>query len=298
MNDDLGLSTYGQKQSGSPSQTFNSGFGSPVGAMNLPSSQVHINAQGAQYSGETQFAPPPGNDGLRQRKAENIERSTPAIPPPTCFDGAGGPSNTAGTLKLSRSPVVLPRWVYLWFFISSLLVGLDCVYVLSIEYSVTQMVPKALLEWWGWYGESDSQYSVTGQGIKDSSGWMPTQSKFNVAELLLQLAVLCILPSRSPSALLTAMVSSVCTLWKTLIYMSIIAHSPDPVMMVPLLSCTGLSPLPANAAAVQAALQKDDCAVQFFKFQFNFWWIICPALIVVTCWKRISAAFQAIENQK
>jgi hypothetical protein len=41
---------------------------------------------------------------------------------------------------------------------------------------------------------------------------------------------------------------------------------------------------------VQAALEKEGCGAHFFKFQFNFWWIVVPAWVVVVCWRRIAAA--------
>ena len=181
--------------------------------------------------------------------------------------------------------------------VASFLVSLDCVYVLSTAYQATDVVPRVLLHLWGWYGESDTQYAASGAGIRDSNGWMTTQSKFNLFELAAQLTVLFVLRANSPQALLTLMVSSVCTAYKTLIYMSIIAHSSDPVYMVPLLACAGMSPLPGNAAAVASALDKDNCAAQLFKFQFNFWWIVCPAAIIRLCWQRISAAFESAGTQ-
>jgi hypothetical protein len=148
----------------------------------------------------------------------------------------------------------LPSWVRVWLFIASFLVTLDCLYILGTTYKLTNYVPKILVELWGWYGESDKQYAASGAGIHESNGWITTQSKFNLIELAAQCAVLFVLPADSPQALLTLMISSVCTTYKTLIYMSIIAHSSDPVYMVPLLNCFGMASLPENSAAVEAAL--------------------------------------------
>ncbi len=53
--------------------------------------------------------------------------------------------------------------------------------------------------------------------LQDSNGWIPTQSKFNVVELLAQLAFLFVLQKNSAQSLLTIMISSIATLWKTLI---------------------------------------------------------------------------------
>lgn len=44
-------------------------------------------------------------------------------------------------------------------------------------------------------------------------------------------------------------------------------------------------------AHLQAAIDKEGCGAHFFKFQFNFWWIVMPAAVVVVCWRRIAAAF-------
>lgn len=122
------------------------------------------------------------------------------------------------------------------------------------------------------YGESDSQYSASGEGIAASHGWIETQSLFNLIELWAQLAFLFFIRKNSIQRILTILLVSTATLWKTLLYMSIIAFSPDPVRMVPLLACLGYNPLPENAAEVASLLVKDNCGFQFFKFQFNFWW--------------------------
>eukprot|EP01063_Lacrimia_lanifica_P032286 TRINITY_DN5494_c0_g5_i1.p1 TRINITY_DN5494_c0_g5~~TRINITY_DN5494_c0_g5_i1.p1 ORF type:complete len:202 (+),score=65.06 TRINITY_DN5494_c0_g5_i1:93-698(+) len=190
----------------------------------------------------------------------------------------------------------LPSWVRAWLAVASLLVALDCVYILSMVYGAGGLVPSVLLELWGWYGESDTQYAASGAGLAASNGWIATQSKFNVLELAAQLAVLFVLPRGSPAALLTTMVTSICTLYKTLLYMAVIAHTPDPAHMVPLLACLGMQPLPQNAASVASALAKDGCAAQFFKFQFNFWWIVCPAAVACVCWRRIANALSKVSK--
>ena len=180
----------------------------------------------------------------------------------------------------------LPSWVSYWALIASILVGFDCVYVFSVEYgSYTPSIIKSL---WSWYGTSDVQYASSGQGIAESNGWMQTQSKFNVAEVILQLLFLFVLPRGSIEGLITILISSVATCWKTLIYMSIIYHSKDPVYMVPLLTCFGYQPLPENADSVALSMQQDDCRTQFFKFQFNFWWIIVPTFVVIVCWRKLA----------
>ncbi len=72
-----------------------------------------------------------------------------------------------------------------------------------------------------------------------SHGWIETQSLFNVFEVLAQLTFVCMLRKDTVQAVLVAMLTSMATLWKTLIYMSIIVHSDDPVAMVPGLYCLG-----------------------------------------------------------
>ncbi len=123
--------------------------------------------------------------------------------------------------------------------------------------------------------------------MKESNGWIITQSVFNVAEVAMQLIFLGLPKKKYIEAVLIALVVSVATLWKTLIYMCIIANSSDPVRMVPGLSCLGYKANPENEIAVAAALAKDNCAVQLFKFQFNFWWIVMPAAVILVCWRII-----------
>ena len=183
-------------------------------------------------------------------------------------------------------PVNLPRWVYVWVAVASLLVGFDCLYVFSISFKTVQIPVISAL--WGWYGTSDTQYSASGAGIEASNGWIASQSAFNVVELALQLLFLFALKRGSVKALLTLFFVSVATLWKTLLYMSIIYFSSDPVAMVPGLSCLGMKPLSDSAGAVAESLARDNCAMQLFKFQFNFWWIVFPALVVYVCCAVIS----------
>ncbi|ETW01199.1 hypothetical protein, variant [Aphanomyces invadans] len=169
--------------------------------------------------------------------------------------------------------VPLPAWVAWWFMVAVVLVSIDCTYVLGMK-----------------YGESDAQYSGDGVGMEASNGWIITQSLFNVAEVFLMVVYLIRLQQRTITAALTALTVSVATFWKTCLYMPIILHSEDPVSMVPLLRCTGMSPLAKNAAHVQAMLAKEGCGMQFFKFQFNFWWIVMPFAVAAAAWSAISHA--------
>ena len=51
--------------------------------------------------------------------------------------------------------------------------------------------------------------------------------------------------------------------------MSMIWHSVDPVTMVPLLSCAGVKAASEAAQiAVDKILEHENCATQFFKFQW------------------------------
>ena len=179
----------------------------------------------------------------------------------------------------------LPGWIYVWVSVASLLVAFDCAYVFSIVFKTVKI--PLISKLWEWYGMSDTQYSATGAGIHASNGWIESQSTFNVIELLLQLLFL-FLERGSVRALLIVFFVSVATLWKTLLYMSIIYYSSDMVAMVPGLSCLGFEPKTQNAAAVRESLERDSCAIQWFKFQFNFWWIVCPALVIYTCCTVIS----------
>ena len=188
----------------------------------------------------------------------------------------------------------LPNWVQWWAVIASVLVTLDCLYVFKVAYGsyFKQLLPSFINDLWTWYGESDVQYSASGQGMANSNGWVITQSKFNTVEVACQLAFL-FLPRGSADALLFILFGSICTLWKTLLYMSIIIHSSDPVAMVPLLACFGYEALPENKSQVSHALKQDSCLAHAFKFQFNFWWIIVPAVITVVVFDRIRTRFRS-----
>jgi hypothetical protein len=192
--------------------------------------------------------------------------------------------------------LALPTFVWWWMFIASFLVSVDCTYILGISYGLQAYVPQTILNLWGWYGETDHQYSV--DGIKDSNGWIETQSLFNVFEVIINLTYLFLLHKPSIQAVLAVMLVSLATLWKTLIYMSIIIHSQDPVQLVPGLQCLGYRPLEVNQDFVNTALLKDNCYAQFFKFQFNFWWIGVPAIIIIICWRRICKVVALAKKDK
>jgi hypothetical protein len=173
---------------------------------------------------------------------------------------------------------------------------MDTIYVFSVQYK--SFAPTFLMELWGWYGSSDTQYASSGQGLKDSNGWVLTQSKFNALELIGQLLYLFVLPQDSAHALLTIMCCSIATLWKTLLYMSIIYHSNDPVKMVPGLACLGYTPLPQHANEVTASLKTDSCAMQAFKFHFNFYWIVVPLMVIYASWMKIVHVMDAPAKNK
>ena len=122
-----------------------------------------------------------------------------------------------------------------------------------------------------------------------------TQSIFNIFEVLFQLLFLFVLKRNSVEAILTIMLSSMATLWKTLMYMSIIAYSYDPVRVVPGLFCLGYHPKSENMLEVDNALQRDSCGMQLFKFQFNIWWILVPSCVIYTCCCRIVALCRELE---
>jgi hypothetical protein len=117
----------------------------------------------------------------------------------------------------------LPSWITTWILIASILVGLDCLYVVGLTCKLDRFIPNIILSLWSWYGESDSQYSQQGlvEGLKDNS-WMHTQSLFNIFELFGQIIFL--FSGSNIKSLLLILIIQTCTLWKTLIYMSIIIH--------------------------------------------------------------------------
>jgi hypothetical protein len=108
----------------------------------------------------------------------------------------------------------LPGWVWWWMVVSTVLVLIDCFYVLG-HLGALPPLPAFLKGLWSWYGESDTQYSANSLKDNASSGWIPTQSKFNLLEVAAQLAYLFVLRKDGAQALLAALVAQVCTLYKT-----------------------------------------------------------------------------------
>lgn len=182
----------------------------------------------------------------------------------------------------------IPFWVNIWLLIASILVSIDSLYVIGIGFNLKQFIPKIILKLWSWYGESDIQYSS--DGITRSNGWILSQSLFNVVEVLIQLFYLLILKKNTSFSVLILLLVSMATWWKTLLYMSIIFTSSDPVHLIPGLYCLGYHPHVENLQAVQDSLAKDGCGMQLFKFHFNFYWLIFPLLVIVICCHQITAA--------
>jgi hypothetical protein len=81
-------------------------------------------------------------------------KSTRSFSPAPSDSRSFAPSKRASSKRADAS---LPSWVRCWFILASILVGLDCLYVLGTEYKHTQFVPQVILHLWGWYGESDIQ---------------------------------------------------------------------------------------------------------------------------------------------
>jgi len=191
------------------------------------------------------------------------------------------PTNEYFVGKFAAENRVAPDWVWWWMLIASIVVAIDSLYVLGIYYKATEFIPSAIKSTWAMYGETDKQYAADGKGITASNGWMPTQSQFNVLEILGQLVFLRLHMARSSAALSVAMMVSVATLWKTLIYMAIIANANDPYLLMPSLKCFKPGAFSAPGST---------CIADAVKFSFNFWWIIVPFFVIVTCHNRIVAS--------
>ncbi|CAK4677658.1 hypothetical protein LEN26_003874 [Aphanomyces euteiches] len=190
--------------------------------------------------------------------------------------------------KLVRVP--LPSWVTLWSVISTTLVYIDAAYVLGLKFGFIQLVPAIIREGWQWYGESDTQYSGDGSGMDPGNGWVETQSMFNLFESVGTLLFLFVLKKNTLASTLTILIVNVAVFWKTALYMSIILNSSDPVMVVPLLHCAGFQARRENTAHVAGVLAKEGCGTQFFKVQFNFWWLVMPLLVISAAWRSVDRA--------
>jgi len=82
------------------------------------------------------------------------------------------------TMSISSSAAELPVWVSYWALVATCLVCSSDRDVLEFKRRMSSVV----LDLWTWYGQSDAQYSAV--DVKDDSGWMITQSVFNVFEVL------------------------------------------------------------------------------------------------------------------
>ncbi|KAF0685517.1 Aste57867_22609 [Aphanomyces stellatus] len=193
-------------------------------------------------------------------------------------------------MAFAAATVPLPSWITTWVLVATTLVSIDCVYLLSMKFGRPEYMPSVLAELWQWYGESDAQYSGDGVGMQEGNGWVETQSIFNVFEVIGMLIYLFALRRQSIAAALTILTVSVATFWKTAMYMCIIFNSNDPVKMVPLLACAGIAPRPENTVHVATLLAAENCETQFFKFQFNFWWLVMPLAVIWTSWTAIARA--------
>ena len=247
-------------------------------------------------------APPPLDVTSAPRSGASVIANKSGLPAALLADG-GSPTGYSPLYTPTRDyfegrfegAARLPAWVWWWMVVSAALVLIDSSYVLGqLGGGLARALPPLpgfLARLWTWYGDSDTQYSAKSLAANSSSGWIPTQSKFNLLEVAAQLAYLLVLRKDGAQALLAALVAQVCTLYKTLIYMSMIWHAADPVAMVPLLSCVGMHAADAAAEAdVAAKLAREGCATQLFKFQFNFWWIVVPLCVIWACWHRAAVA--------
>ncbi|KAH9091972.1 hypothetical protein Ae201684P_011512 [Aphanomyces euteiches] len=164
--------------------------------------------------------------------------------------------------------VPLPSWVTLWSVISTTLVYIDAAYVLGLKFGFIQLVPAIIR--------------------KDGNGM--ARSMFNLFESVGTLLFLFVLKKNTLASTLTILIVNVAVFWKTALYMSIILNSSDPVMMVPLLHCAGFQARRENTAHVAGVLAKEGCGTQFFKFQFNFLWLVMPPLVISAAWRSVDRA--------
>jgi hypothetical protein len=147
------------------------------------------------------------------------------------------PTNAYFEGKFGGESMRAPGWVVWWMLIASVVVAIDSLYSLCTYYKAQQYIPAVVAQLWGLYGTTDTQYAASGAGVTASNGWMPTQSHFNLLEVALQLLFLRLHAQRSSQALSVAYFVSVATLWKTLMYMGIIAFANKPFEVLPALQC-------------------------------------------------------------
>ena len=102
----------------------------------------------------------------------------------------------------------LPQWAVVWFVVSSVIVCIDSLYVLGIHYRAREWIPNIVVYGWSMYGETDHLYNESGEGIRASNGWMPTQSQFNLIEVFVQIWCLRLHGRSSPATLSLALMVS------------------------------------------------------------------------------------------
>lgn len=103
----------------------------------------------------------------------------------------------------------LPRWIVVWFIVASVVVCIDSLYVLGIHYNARALIPSVVQYGWSAYGETDMLYNESGDGIRASNGWMPTQSQFNLLEVAAQIYCLLLHRRSSPATIVVALMVSV-----------------------------------------------------------------------------------------
>ena len=163
----------------------------------------------------------------------------------------------------------LPRWVFVWFIITTCIQTYDACYELLGPISHVGGPLSWLWAGHVLYGTYDATYGGT-----QTDAWGEAQSWMNLLEVIVLIVVLSVRRSKPAAAVVLGLVVSTATLWKTVAYFVIEA-------------CSGLE-------KTHAALDRGDLAGFLFVGVLpNLFWIGIPLAVVIALGRLILARYRA-----
>jgi len=165
--------------------------------------------------------------------------------------------------------IALPRWVFVWFIITTCIQTYDACYELLGPISHAGG-PLSFL-WAGHvlYGTFDATYGGT-----QTDAWGEAQSWLNLLEVIVLIVAMSIRRSRPATAVILGLVVSTATFWKTVAYFAIEI-------------CSGL-------AKTHMALDRGDLAgFLFIGVLPNLFWIVLPLLAMISLSRVLHRAVTA-----
>ncbi len=166
----------------------------------------------------------------------------------------------------AAGPMGLPRWVFVWFIITTCIQTYDACYELLGPLSHVGGPLSWLWAGHVLYGTYDATYGGT-----QTDAWGEAQSWLNLLEVIVLITALSIRRSRPGTAVILGLVVSTATFWKTVAYFAIEI-------------CSGLE-------KTHAALDRGDLAGFLFVGVLpNLFWIAIPLLAMVSLGRVLKRA--------